>query len=673
MVEIKTQGLLEKVQERLKACQAYAKSDERESRQERLYRKLKGLYHKGSEPKNAVKVEGIAAYTYQTRPTFHFRRPSISVSAKTPKFVTSIGEEEKSLNNTRNAMIMELALNQEYKEIEIEDEVNAMIQDAICPYDFAGLKVGYSYMTQFSQVEEAEKVVEDRIWGMRVCPEDIFIDWQSTGKKSLRYYFHRIWKPVQWAKDHKDFSKKGREQVTAASIPDFLKNRYGQTENQSGFDMAALYEYHDLEENQIGLFCFGASDWLLDPYNFPYKFRGGQFVFFVPYPLNNDFYGRCGAHMIEPQVDETNTFRNRVSSVIKKFPMVNFYQKGAWSIEQQRKWKDAEDAENIEVTDLNGIRTQLIPPVSADAWRYQEVIERDQEKVSGSSAMRRGQVTAVKPTTAQIIEGHGNLRDADIREEVAKIYRRTAQKHADLMIQYYTRPKWVRITGGMTVPKDVQLEMTDQGPFLLYTNQDIAGNYDFDIDVQSLVPINKEVQAKVLMETLAGVSKMPPYVQEQFFSTYNVPEIISEVVKMQGVDLNKYKNEEEPAGQTDPTLEDEHVLKGGILEHPAEGEPDEQHASVHAATVRALGGNPDDPNPSPDPRINEIKRHYRIHVARIMRKQTMTPMPQEMGEVQLGQMGGMPGAVPPRPVLPPTTPPLPRRAGIAAQIRDILK
>lgn len=685
MVEIKTKGLLEKTQERLKAAKAYAKADGREAQAERLYEKLKGKYYRDDDI-GKIKIEGVAGYTYQTRPTIHLRRPHVSVSAKTPKFVTSVDNKDKQLNNARNAIIAELALNQEYQEIEIEDEVNAVVQDVVCPYPVGSIKIGYSYETQFSELDEYQKVVSDRIWGMRVRPFEVFIDSQAVGRKSYRYYFHEIWKPTQWVKDNKDFSSAARKQIASNAYPKWLENRRG-VEDKSAFDMTAIYELHDLEHNQIAVFSEGASDWLLDPYDFPYPFRGGQFLFFNPWPLNDDFYGRCGASLIESQIDETNLFRSRSAKVLKRFPVVNLYNKGAWSIEQQRKWKDADDCENLEVNDINQIRTEKMPGFPGDWWRYQEVVERDQEKISGSSSMRRGEVTAVKPTTAQIIEGHGNLRDADIREEVGKLYSRMAHKHLALMAKYYTRPKWIKITGGLVLPKSIQTETTDQGPFLLYTNEDIKGNYDFSIDVQSLVPVNKEVQAKVLMETIQGVARMAdiqiPTIQDavhSFFKNHDIEKMFVEVVKMQGVDLNKWKKEDEPEELVDPALENEHVLKGGLLADPDKDEPHEFHERVHGALAQSLGS-------SMDPRFTEIARHLKIHTAHRMTQAAQQPQrpiipqgQQPMTQTEQStflQQGvppvNMPGAVPMAPQMPQNPPVIPQRAGILNRLRGLMR
>ena len=654
---VKTSGLLDKVRNRLKASKSYANSDGRKESRERLYRKLRGHYYSDVEMSDGherIKVENVAGLTYQMRPSFHFRRPHVTLEAKTPKFITEIGGQKKDLNNVRNAMIAEVALNQELDTIEIEEEVNAMIQDWICPYELGALKVGYGNRTLYSSYE-ADKVNTEGVWALRTRPDDIFVDWQAQGKRSIGYYFNAIHKSLQWIKDYKEFSAKARGQVTADKMPDFLQSRLKGLDAGSPSDMGTIYEYHDLETGQMAVVGEDCNDWLIAPYDFPYAFKGPQFVFLIPMPLNNEFYGRCYTSLAEPQIDETNAYRTRLTNIFKKWPVVNLHKPGAITEEQKRAYQDAGDSEFVEVNDPAQIDTRTMPNLPNDLWNGQEIMTRDMESVLGSSAMRRQEVSNVKPTVAQIMEGHGNLRDADVREEVAKVYSKASSKILDLMVQYYDTPRWVKLSGASRLPKDWEVEQTDAGPFSLYSNQDIAGNYDFKPDVTSMVPVNNEVKAKVLLETLKVIPTIPPDVQRDFHRKHDIGEIIYEAVKMQGVELKKFEREEEVEDQNDPWKENEHVIgrdgRGGLLREPGDSEPHRYHSMVHEKVLQMLAVNPQ------DPRFIELARHNQLHKekeANQLPVQQMTPTMTQGDMPGMGQqMGGVPGAVPPPPPLPP--------------------
>lgn len=668
---IKTMGLLEKIQNRLKASKSYANADGRKESRLRLYRKLKGQYYSDVEigdGKDRIKVENVAGLTYQMRPSFHFRRPHVSLEAKTPKFITEIGGQRKEVNNIRNAMIAEVALNQELDTIEIEEEVNAMIQDWICPYEFGALKIGYGNRTLYSSYE-VDKVNTEGVWALRTRPDDIFVDWQAQGKRSIGYYFNAIHKPLQWIKDYKEFSSKARSQVGADKMPDFLQSRLKADAVGTPSDMGTIYEYHDLDTGQIAVVGEECNDWLIAPYDFPYRFKGPQFVFMIPMPLNNEFYGRCYTSLAEPQIDETNAYRTRLTRIFKKWPVLNLHKPTAMTVEQKRAYQDSDDSDFVEVNDPAGIDTRTMPQLPSDLWNGQQLMERDMEKVLGSSAMRRGEVSGVKPTTAQIIEGHGNLRDADVREEVAKVYSKASSKLLDLMIQFYDTPRWVKLGGLANVPKDWTIEETEIGPFALYSNEDIAGNYDMKPDVTSMVPVNNEVKAKVLLETLKAIPTLPPDVQQDFHRKHDIGQIIYEAVKMQGIDLKKYERQEEPEDQVDPWAENECVLRGELLGEPGDEEPHLYHSMVHGRVLQLLAMNPQ------DPRYIELARHDQWHKAKeANRKQAMPQpgvappgmgqgigvpgMPGMPGMGPMNGMGGgpMPGAVPPGPALPQVPP-----------------
>jgi len=648
-MEINTKGLLEKTQERLRAAKKYSDADGRKESRERLYEKLKGHYYSPeviSDGRDRIKVETIAGLTYQMRPVYHFRRPHLSIEAKTPDFITQFKGQKKTINNVTNAQMMEIAINQEFHEIQVEEEVNAAIQDWLCPYPFGALKVGYGDRSLFSSWD-IDKVNTEGIWILRACPSDILVDHQARGRRSIGHYFNRIYKPLQWVKDNKNFTK-ARQNVAPSRMPDYLRDR-DQDGGPRSYDMAVIYEFHDLETGQMAVLDETSNDWLIPPYKFPYEYRGSQFVFLNPMPLNDDFYGRCYTSLAEPQVDEANKYRTRLLRIFKRWPVVNFYNTGAWTDEQQQKWQDSDDAENIEVVNKDNIETRAMPALPADLWRTIELMERDTEKVLGTSAMRRGEVKNVKPTTAQIIEGHGNIRDADVREEVAKVYQSLASKGGDLMIQFYDKPRWVRLTGGAIAPPSITQESREDFNFALYSNEDIIGNYDFKADVSSMSPVNNEMKSRVLMETLKGLPSLPPDVVENFRRKYDISELLYDIVKMQGVDLKKYERNQEEENENDPWNENEIVMGGGTLRDPGPNEKHKFHSEVHGKIAQLLSVNPQ------DPRFIEIARHDQMHKAEIAKQEGLEPPQQPSpGGGNMGPIMG-PGGMPPPvgPMLPP--------------------
>lgn len=624
--------LYKKILNQLNVCEKYQKKDDRLDRYDRLYGKLKGEYYQGVSSQDRIKVELIAAHTYQQIPNLNFRNPYISVSAKTPKYISDSGE---SVDNLKNAEFMEAALNQEFDEISIKKEVSAMIQDAVCPYDFGVLKIGYSYATQIDN-RGYKDITRDRVWVKRVCPRDVLIDPMSTPLK-INKVFHRMWVPLQWVKDNQDFNKSVRQEVNAAGMPQNMKD-LGLTQDKVDYnpDLVELFEVHDYENNQIAVFTKGCDDFLINPYDDPYQFRGPHFIFFIPYPLNDDFYGRNMSSLIEPQVDETNKFRTRMIRILKKFPYLIMCTPDAWTKQQRKAWADSEDGEIAEATNPSEIMVHSVPSLSRDFYNMSEIMERDLEKVGMTSSMRRGEVTNVKPTTAQIITGHENIRDMYLRGMVADVYEEVASKIGDLMIQYYDTPRWLKLKGDSKL-----IEGNPTAPFALYSNQDIMGNYDFKADVNSMVPVNNEVKAQVLLNTttaLLGLGQGNPFA-EALLKKYDFEKVTAEIYKMQGVDLLKYERPE-IAEAGDAEAENQHALKGGLLKDPIDSEDHREHAMIHKAAADATG------NP-------EIIRHLKITLAHIAEEEAKQPTqasavtPQATTNVpSIGQGGMTPGQMP---------------------------
>lgn len=236
-----------------------------------------------------------------------------------------------------------------------------------------------------------------------------------------------------------------------------------------------------------------------------------------------------------------------------------------------------------------------------------------------------------------------------MREDIAEVYERLADKCGDLLVQYTTSEKWFRYQG------QIQGDMT--APFEKYTFMDIIGDFDHKVDIESFDSGGNSVKAQTIMNIVQQA--LDPNMMEvgaELKKDYRMVEMVKKAAKFSGVDLDEFKKpKEEQAQENDPYQENRaalgytdevgNVFEPVLLSDPLPGE--EWHLQVHIPVAMAT-------------KNEEIARHVLKH------KAIMANTPQGVQQAQMQAQQQPQGMTQPKPL--PIMPNSPKGQPVPAQV-----
>jgi len=573
--KIESRSLFRRANDLLKASIKYQQDNKREELWKNLEKKLRGDYGTGTKRK----VETIASYVYETINTVCPRQPYIRITAKTPKYITANGIE---VDNVRNSRFREGAINQEFSELKVHRQIKKGCRDAYCPFGYGVWKMGWGANTIYDE-QGQEQISEEGLWIKWHRSRDFLAGVFSTDQDDMAFCFWRIWMPLEKAK--KEGEKRGwnmdvLENLSGDTIPKFIYSDQ-RKDYSADVKMIELYEMHDIEEDWIATFCKDGSDFLEMPHDNPYLFKGMHGAVYMPWPLNDEFYGRSQAELIQDQADDINESRDQVRKHVKSFPfLILDYSEDPTANDKAYKYAPYGCKLNVPSGKPGDLVIQKAPPLNKDVYLYGDQARQDSMWVLAKSDMSHGNADPdQKATQSSIIAGKENVMNLGMQDDIAEVYERLAAKAGDLLVQNISGDKWFRYQGEM--PGDTS------APFESYGFMDIIGDFDHKVDIETFSTRNNEVKAQVI--TNIATQALDPSlgkVGEELQREFDFKQLFVKAAKLSGVDLNEHRRpQEENAKTNDPYEENKHALAGGLLEPPQPGE--EWHLPIHIPVAMA--------------------------------------------------------------------------------------
>lgn len=226
-----------------------------------------------------------------------------------------------------------------------------------------------------------------------------------------------------------------------------------------------------------------------------------DYVFFRPVEKTDEFYPKPPMTDMIPINQEYNIFRTMLmrgqrAGVQRKF----FSRKDALNEYNKEQLESPKDLEVIEVDgDPNGILFPApIPQMGQDFFAYGSQIPRDFDEVAGQASAGRGASGADTATEAAIIEQGSNLREDDMRAQLADALREVFKKLLDSIQANMEMPMVIAIDGrdGMAYQAKINPEL-------------IKGDYDVTVDVEEMVPTNSLMERAQFTQFLAVLPAIP--------------------------------------------------------------------------------------------------------------------------------------------------------------------
>ena len=468
-------------------------------------------------------------------PQLYFQNPSPIVNAKRPEFE----------NNAKVAQNLLRYYTKENLNVELKRHIRLAILDAkLAPY--ACVKILYTPMFQPNPNVGEPIFLGDDDFGWPVFMQDDDGNFIGHGKDILvseLYYVERM-SPQEILIDAecKNFPERAKwiGQIVVKSV-DYLKNSplYKNTENLGANvelnekflayrskevryleeERHLFYEIYDLENDKMYALSEG------EPEHFIREEEGisNPYVFLKFNEIPDRMGGIPDARQEKPLQDEINVGRSLMITHVRRAARKYYYEEDSIDDTEITKAKMPEDMTFFAVKEF-AKPPRPLEAAAQDPAVFQNLMQSrlDFNEVAGSSENERG-VTERRKTAheAKFIQGHAAVRKTDKQSLVADFMKEVYGKLLQIMQKTLTIKQAIKILG-------------PQGNFWSEVKrEDIAGEFNLDVDVTEMRPQIPETEKKELSEFMFALSNLLNSIVQNplMFQILNVQGLVKELAK----------------------------------------------------------------------------------------------------------------------------------------------
>lgn len=394
----------------------------------------------------------------------------------------------------------------ELSDDEREAEIDRAIAEATSfePADGAQ-PPSYDDIVQSVSSSTAVEVTDDRPFVERVSPFDVFVNPEATSMHDLRWIAQRLIVPLVEVRENEAYNRAARMRIKAGLKNAFEDARFSENDRYDTSAYAELWEFYDLLEGTVAVFAESTGEFLVNPTETPFAF-GHPFERAENYTVPEQFYPIGDLEMIEPLAQEISKTRSEMMNHRAKYARKYLVRKKAFSRSDIEALQSKRDGLVIPIDDDTPF-SELIAPVPAQGadpqlYAWSDQIKADIDEVSGVSEYARGAGPSIRRTAteAAMIQDATNARSADKLASVERFITRIARKLLQVNQQFVTGVQWVRIVG-----------KENKRFYVPYTREDIAGEFDFEVEAGSTQPNNdsfRRQEAIALMQVMAPMIQM---------------------------------------------------------------------------------------------------------------------------------------------------------------------
>lgn len=346
-------------------------------------------------------------------------------------------------------------------------------------------------------------IKEDRPMVERVSPFDVFVDPDATRLKNARWVAQRMYIPIETARSRKEWSPKGRKNLKPTAMSEAKVDvdiMYDGEERGREAEFAVVWEYYDLVNGTVCTFAEGCDEWLLPPGTVPYSFAH-PFVMLRNYDVPDKLYPIGDVETIAPLQLELALTRTQMVNDRKRYRRMYMYRPDELGSDGVDALLSGDDNAMVEVTSDRPFGDVLAPigttPLPAEFYNQTAMILDDVNLVSGVSEYQRGSMSEIRRTAteANMIQDGANARSADKLAIIERSIGGVAQNIVALAQQFLTTEQVAKVVG----------EDGAMG-WIPYTKDDIAGEYDFEVEAGSTQPQNESFRRQSAMQLMDAMS-----------------------------------------------------------------------------------------------------------------------------------------------------------------------
>jgi hypothetical protein len=453
--------------------------------------------------------------------------PSISVNY--PKItVNSVNHEDAA-----KAVIAEAVVNYWWRFRDIRSEFRRSVKDFVM-FGHGWMKVGYRFVEEEAVGNDADisdadvegnegtpntVILTDSPFAERVSPFDIFVDPDATSMHDIKWIAQRIRRPLKEVKSDKRYNRLAREDAAPMTVGRYADDPSRKKVNDKTYGYAEIWEYYDVTNKSMSVFCAGGEQFLVKPIKMPYSF-GHPFVMMRNYDVPDYFYPIGDLEQIEPMQRELNETRTQMMNHRKRFARKYLYKESAFDQLGRTALESQEDNVMVPVISDEPL-TSVIAPMPAvinppEFYNQSELITGDIDRISGVTEYQRGGTPEIRRTAteANLLQDAANARTADKLATVELAISEVGRRMVALAHQFMSGEQVARVMGKDGEPLWVQ-----------YDREYLEGDFDFEVVGGSTQPHNESFRRQSALQL---VDAMAPFVQT---GLVNMKELASYVLQ----------------------------------------------------------------------------------------------------------------------------------------------
>lgn len=344
-------------------------------------------------------------------------------------------------------------------------------------------------------------ILEDRPFAERVSPFDIYVDPEATSMADLKWIAQRIVRPLEEVESDDRYSPSARNKIKPDShINESWYDKSNERQYGDETKRVTVWEFYDLTCGEMSVFAETGDSFLVAPTKLPYAY-GHPFTMIRNYDIPDFFYPMGDLEAIEPIQEELNKLRSMTMNHRKRYARKYLYKESAFDSVGRMALADDADNTMVPVTEDIPLNEAVAPmpqsPLPPEFYQFSEQAEADIDKVTGVNEYQRGSLPEIRRTAteASIIQDAANSRAADklsvIEEAVAEV-----GAHLVALCQAFLSGDHVaRIVGDNGHPLWVP-----------YSRDEIAGEFDFEVEAGSTQPRNDTLRNKQALDMLQALA-----------------------------------------------------------------------------------------------------------------------------------------------------------------------
>lgn len=436
---------------------------------------------------------------------------------------------------TTIATVRQSMLNYLKGELDMKTTARLAIQDAY--FQYGVVKVGYTAnmvenpeagkeMTDeetgnFLLDENRQPILEPELLPMderytitRVHPDDIIIDCNAGPlESSISFIAQRLKMSVEEVRENKKFSAKARKSITPSevsleSIKESDERKKGlllESENEDKPDTCVLYEVWDLKKKKFCVVGLNCEEYLVKPQELPAGIEDHPYSFLRWNLLDNKWLPMPPtSQWIDLQEDYLD-IKSKMKTHRKRFNRKYCIQQSAFQ-DISKAVSDLQYGEDGTVLVSNAQQNPIFPIHDAP---LDQQLYMDLNNIKSEFAL-------IAAGTNQMGSGSG----IDSATEASIIAKRTAVKESDKaglvadFIKTIGRKLDQLIKANIT--EDIAIKVVGiEGEFWQYVKtddyQDIAGEFDYSVDIGSMLPDVPELQRSQFLALLQLLAQAPQF------------------------------------------------------------------------------------------------------------------------------------------------------------------